>query len=71
MTKLQDSDVFFADISAIPIRHARFITFVGQEKETQHLLSDYVLNTIEEIQGFMDLVEKHLRESIILQRNSF
>lgn len=71
MTKLQDSDVFFADISAIPIRHAKFIIFAGQEKETLPRLSDYAQNTIEEIQGFMDSVERHLRESIILQRKSF
>ena len=71
MTKSQDWDVSCADISAIPIRHARFITFAEQEKETQLLLSDYVLNTIEEIQGFMDSVERLLRRNTTLQKNSF
>jgi DNA-directed RNA polymerase subunit L len=64
MTKLPDLGAVYAEFSSWENRLVKFTILDEQGKETQHLLLDSAQNTIEEIQEFMDLVEKHLKRSM-------
>lgn len=64
MTKLPDLGAYYVDISNLEKPLVKSIILDEQGKETQHLLLDSAQNTIEEIQEFMDLVEKHLKRSM-------
>lgn len=64
MTKLPDLGAVYVDISDMERPLAKFIISDEQCQESQHQLSDYAQNTTEEIQEFMDLVEKHLKRSM-------
>jgi hypothetical protein len=64
MTKLPDLGAVYVDISDMEKPLAKFITSDEQCLESQHQLSVFVPSTIGEMQEFMDLVEKHLKESM-------
>jgi hypothetical protein len=64
MTKLLDSPAFYVDISNLEKVLVKSIILDEQGNETQHLSLDCAESITEEIQEFMDLVEKHLKESI-------
>jgi hypothetical protein len=64
MTKLLDSPAFYVDISNLEKVLVKSIILDEQGSETQHLSLDCAESITEEIQEFMDLVEKHLKESI-------
>jgi hypothetical protein len=64
MTKLPDLGAYYVDISSSEKHHHTCIILDEQGNEIQHQLSDYAQNTTEEIQEFMDLVEKHLKRSM-------
>ena len=64
MTKLLDSPAFYVDISNLEKVLVKSIILDEQGNETQHLSLDYAESITEEIQEFMDLVEKHLKKSM-------
>jgi hypothetical protein len=64
MTKLLDSPAFYVDISNLEKVLVKSIILDEQGNETQHLSLDCAESITEEIQEFMGLVEKHLKESI-------
>jgi hypothetical protein len=64
MTKLLDYAAYYVDISNLEKPLVKSIILDEQGNEIQHQLSDYAQNTTEEIQEFMDLVEKHLKRSM-------
>ena len=71
MTKLQDSAASFVITWAIKEHHAKSITLDDLAvKELMHQLSDYVLNTTEEIQVFMVLEQKGLKNIIKLDKKN-
>ena len=68
-TELQDSDVSFAITWATEGLHAKFTTLDDLAvKELMHQLSDYVQNTTEEIQVYMVLEQKGLKNIIKLDK---
>jgi hypothetical protein len=64
MTKLPDLGAVYVDISNMEKPLAKFIILDEQCQENQHLSLDYAESITEEIQEFMGLVEKHLKESM-------
>jgi hypothetical protein len=64
MTKLPDLGAVYAEFSSSENRLVKFTILDEQGNEIQHQLSDFAESITEEIQGFMDLVEKHLSESM-------
>jgi hypothetical protein len=64
MTKLPDLGAVYVDISNMEKPLAKFIISDEQCQENQHLSLDYAESITEEIQEFMGLVEKHLKESM-------
>ena len=64
MTKLLDSPAFYVDISNLEKVLVKSIILDEQGNETQHLSLDCAESITEEIQEFMDLVEKHLKRSM-------
>jgi hypothetical protein len=64
MTKLPDLGAVYVDISNMEKPLAKFIILEEQCQESQHLSLDYAESITEEIQEFMGLVEKHLKESM-------
>ena len=69
-TELQGSGASFVITWATEGLHAKSTTLdVLAVKELMHQLSDYVLNTTEEIQVFMVLEQKGLKNIIKLDKN--
>jgi hypothetical protein len=64
MTKLPDSPAYYVDISNLEKVLVKSIILDEQGSEIQHLSLDYAESITEEIQEFMGLVEKHLKESM-------
>lgn len=68
-TELQDSDVSFAITWATEGLHAKSTTLDALAvKELMHQLSDYVQNTTAEIQVYMVLEQKGLKNIIKLDK---
>ena len=68
-TELQDSDVSFAITWATEGLHAKSTTLDALAvKELMHQLSDYVQNTTAEIQVYMVLEQKNLKNIIKLDK---
>lgn len=70
MTKLQDSPAYYVDISNTERPLVKSIILDEQGNEIQHQLSDFAESIIEEIQEFMGLAEKHLKENMGLPKKN-
>jgi hypothetical protein len=64
MTKLPDLGAVYVDISNMEKPLAKFIISDEQCQENQHLSLDYAESITEEIQEFMDLAGRLLKESM-------
>lgn len=71
MTKLQDLGAVYVDISDGENPLVRYIILDEQGKEIQLLSLDSALNTIEEIQEFMEWEERLLKENMGLPKKNF
>lgn len=64
MEKWQDLGAVYVDISNSERPLVKSIILDEQGNEIHHQLSDFAQSITEEIQGFMALVEKHLKRSM-------
>jgi hypothetical protein len=64
MTKLLDYPAYYVDISNLEKVLVKSIILDEQGNEIQHQLSDFAESTIVEIQEFMDLAGRLLKESM-------
>ena len=71
MEKLPDLGAVYVDISNSEKVLVKYIMLDEQGNEIQHPSLDSALNTIEEIQEFMEWEEKLLKENMGLPKKNF